>query len=80
MHTRTYKYLRIITWVLILISIGMIMGGGEINLMIRKGILLLMSISATACALARDYSKSNIRKYLVIVAVILIMGVIFVYV
>ena len=78
MDIRGYEYLRNLTWILVLIAIGMI-AVGEINPIIRKRVILLMSISAGACVLVRDYGESNRRKNSLIVAAILIISAILIW-
>ena len=41
----TCKYLRSLTWILVVIAIGVLMIG-EMNEIVRKGVILAMSISA----------------------------------
>ena len=47
--------------------------------LIRKRVILLMSISAGACVLVRDYGESNRRKNSLIVAAILIISAILIW-
>ena len=68
----TCKYLRNLTWILVVIAIGVLMIE-EMNEIVRKGVILAMSISAASYIVVRDY-QSGRRKYSWIFSLILIIS------